>query len=232
MKQGKLKRKETEHVKARIPGNTVGLKEKELLRRQACEMLIRGEKGKDIALALGINQATIYRWKTKFIKKSEQGLTYNFEELVCRKPGPSKGRGLYLTHEQEVLFFEAIKKHSPDELGFDASHWTLPLMIEFIEKNFGKTFSQRGMSWLCKRLGLTQQVPKRRDYKADPELIEEWKKRQIPKIQEWGKKVKAEVLFIDESTVKGNASKLKSWGLRGKTPVVKESIRGEKINMI
>jgi len=222
-----------QNLNSQIKGNRLSHANRQALRVRGLELLLQGVKGRAVAYALGLSETTVIRWKKKFLYTDENGtLVCNWEEAKKIKKGRKPGTGRFLRPEQEKVFLQAVQSYTPSELGYSQEVWTQSLMVEFIKKNFDVTYSQRGMSSLCKRLGLSYQAPKIRDYRADDEAINSWKTTTFPKIVAHAKSSKSQILFIDESTVKSESHKVKTWGLKGKTPVIKGQVRGEKLNML
>ena len=218
---------------SQIKGNKLPFSQKEALRLRGLQLLMDGTKCRVVACALGVNEATVIRWKKRFISTDKDGTqSCDWEAAKKMRPGPKRGSRSFLSSEQEHVFANTIENHTPCEIGYEQEVWTQLLMIDFIEKNFGVTYSQRGVSGLCSRLNLSYQVPKKRDYRADEEQLNSWKSKKFPKIVEHAKRCGAEIIFIDESTVKSESCKTRTWGKKGKTPVIKGEVRGEKINML
>jgi transposase len=73
---------------------------------------------------------------------------------------------------------------------------------------------------LC-QLGLTCQKPLYKAIQKDESLVENWLEKIFPKIKERAKAEGAEIYFGDASHIRSDHHSGKTWGIRGKTPVVK-----------
>lgn len=61
--------------------------------------------------------------------------------------GHSPGKPHRLSDEQENILADTIATKRPVDVGIEAKYtWTLKLAILFVERKFGKTFTERGMS--------------------------------------------------------------------------------------
>ncbi len=65
----------------------------------------------------------------------------------------SPGQPTKLTEEQRHRLAAMLEQHSPADVGFEARYtWTLPLVAEWIKREFGVTMSVRGISAMLGRL--------------------------------------------------------------------------------
>ena len=87
------------------------------------------------------------------------------------------------------------------------------------------------MALLAKRIGLSCQIPKKRDYRACSEARIQWLKR-VSKIEEHAKQSKADVMYFDACSVHPEGTKVKSWGKKGQAPVVNHKLSKNRINVL
>ncbi len=81
--------------------------------------------------------------------------------------------------------------------------------------------SKEGRNWAIAAVkGLTPQKPLMRAYQRDPEAIEAWKQTTYPRLAARAKRAGAEIYFRDEFGFRADAVQGKTWGVRGRTPVV------------
>lgn len=85
---------------------------------------------------------------------------------------------------------------------------------------------------LLRRWGLTSQRPVRRAYERNPEAVLLWLTEEYPKIQAASRREKAVILWEDEMGLRSDAAVARTYGLKGKTPVVPSAGRRFKCNMI
>jgi transposase len=95
------------------------------LRAHILLLLDDGRPWRDIAQILYCSSRTIARWQQRF----EDGELQALLSRTC-------GRQACWSDEAEAILQDALK-HSPDELGYRAVSWTVPLLREHIEKRWG-----------------------------------------------------------------------------------------------
>ena len=88
------------------------------------------------------------------------------------------------------------------------------------------------MSRLLKQWGFTPQKPIRRAYERNPDAISYWVKTTYPKIQKQAVKEGAVIHWGDEMGVKNTDQVGRSFSKQGQTPVVSNTTKRFKCNMI
>jgi len=82
----------------------------------------------------------------------------------------SLGKPRSLTFEQEQRLAETFKNQQPADVGFEAkSTWTLKLVETYVEREFGQLFSERAISLVLQRLGLSYMKATYTLASADPD---------------------------------------------------------------
>jgi transposase len=93
--------------------------------------------------------------------------TTGLEGLAINKPS---GRPAKLNEAQEQRLYDCITTQLPKDVGFAPFvNWTAPLACQWVLKEFGVTFSERGMRDVFYRLKLSYTRPTYTLKKADPE---------------------------------------------------------------
>lgn len=68
----------------------------------------------------------------------------------------SPGQPKKLTEEQRRQLASMLEQQQPADVGFEARYtWTLPLVTEWIQREFGVTMSVRGISAMLKRMNFS-----------------------------------------------------------------------------
>jgi transposase len=137
--------------------------------------------------------------------------------LASRK---GTGRPRKLTAGQERQVFHWINGKNPRQYQLDGMLWSRAIVRELIQREFGVSLCLASVGALLSRLGLTPQKPLQRAYQRDPEAIERWKRETYPGIAREAKETQADLYFWDESGFRADAVHGKTWGVKGKTPVV------------
>lgn len=90
----------------------------------------------------------------------------------------SPGKPPKLTEQQTHQLTEVLTHKRPADVGFEAKYtWTLKLAIRYIEREFGQTFSERGLSLLLHRLGFSYTKATYTLAAADPKEQSEFREK-------------------------------------------------------
>ena len=143
-------------------------------RYQAVSLSLSGYSNKEIAKIIGRCGHTAGNYIRAYKERGLSGL-----ERV--KP---PGKKSHLTDEQRLILKETIAYKTPDEVGFPArSNWTLLLGAQFIEREFGVSYTQKGVSKLFHALGLSYTRPTYTLKKADPQRQRQFKEETFPALK-------------------------------------------------
>jgi len=196
--------------------------EQHLIRRIAVQRVFDGEKATEVARSLGLGDKTMYPW-LKIAR--EQGI-----EGLAPKARTGRHRKLSPLEEQEVRRW--VIGGDPRQYGFDFGLWTRQIVSDLIHDRFGIELSVTSVGELLHRLGLTPQKPLRRAYERDEEAVKHWVKEVYPRVRRYAKKTKAEIFWLDEARIRSDDPLQRTWGEKGKTPVVKTSGQRQSMNAI
>lgn len=194
----------------------------EHLRRLAVERVHRGEKPRDVMKSLGFCRTSIYRWLRAYRKRGEQG-------LAGRK---SDGPMPKLTNAQKQQVRKWIVGKDPRQWGFDFGLWTRKIVQQMVSDKFGVSLSLPSVGHLLTSLEITPQKPLRRAYERDEAAVTKWKVETYPQLRRRARENKAEIFFLDEAGVRSDSPLGRTYGLKGRTPVVKTSGKRQSINAI
>lgn len=97
------------------------------------------------------------------------------------------------------------------------------MVRELVRDKFGKEYGLSGMHNLVKNLEYTYQKPLLKATQRNPEAIAKWKKEKYPRIKAEAKKEKRSIYFSDESGFQSIHNKVKTWGIKGKRPIVEHT---------
>lgn len=81
-------------------------------------------------------------------------------------------------------------------------------------------------------LDITPQKPLRRAYERDPKMVDLWLKETYPELKKRAKRMGAKIFFLDEAGFQSDPPLGRTYGLKGKTPVVVTSGQRQSINVI
>ncbi len=196
--------------------------EQHLIRKLAVQRVLDGESAADVTRSFGLGSTTIFKWLR--IARDE-GM-----EALCPKARSGRNRTLSEFEEQEIKRW--VIGGDPRQHGFDYGLWTRQIVADLILERFGVELSPTGVGKILRRLGLTPQKPLRRAYERDEKAIQEWVDDVYPKVKKYAKTKGAEIYWLDEATIRSDDPLQRTWGEKGRTPVVKTSGQRQAINAI
>ncbi len=89
--------------------------------------------------------------------------------------------------------------------------WTRGMIAILIKKRYGIQLSRTSVGRLLAQLGLTCQRPLRRAYQQNPVLVEQWLKKEYPKIRAMARKIGARIYFEDEAGIRSDYHSGTTW---------------------
>jgi len=200
----------------------ISTEEQHLIRKLAVQRVLAGESAAEVTRSFGLGSKTIFTW-LKVAR--EKGIN-----ALAPKARTGRNRALSPIEEQEVKHW--IVGGDPRQHGFDFGLWTRQIVSSLITEKFGIELSLSGVGKLLHRLGLTPQKPLRRAYERDEKAVTEWVETVYPRVKTHAKKTGAEIFWLDEASIRSDDPLQRTWGEKGKTPVVKTSGQRQSINAI
>jgi transposase len=193
-------------------GRTLDHATLETIRMMAVERVREGEAPAAVIASYGFSRTSIYKWLAAAAKPGVG--------LRALRARPAPGRPRSLTPHQERQVFRWINGKDPRQYGLDFGLWTRSVAAELIERKFGIRLGLTAIGVLLAKLNLTPQKPLQRAYQRDPVAIERWRREIYPAIARQAKAEGGEVFFWDESGFRADTVHGRTWGVRGRTPVV------------
>jgi len=194
----------------------------EAIRLMAVERVREGETPSSVIASYGFCRTTIYKWLAAASKPGR-----GMKALHSR---PATGRPRRLTSRQEQQVFRWVNGKDPRQYGLDFGLWTRSIVASLIERKFKIRLGLTAVGELLARLGLTPQKPLQRAYQRDPEAIEQWRRETFPAIARQAKAAGGEVFFWDESGFRADTVHGKTWGVKGRTPIVERPGQRQSIS--
>lgn len=208
---------------AKIDGRTLNHKALEHLRRVAVQRVVEdGEAPSAVMLSLGLCRTTIYPWLRTF---ADQGLAA-LAEKIAQGPAPK------LNERQRQQVRRWILGKDPRQYGLDYGLWTRRIVQTLILQRMKLELGLTAVGRLLASLEITPQKPLRRAYERDPAKVKDWLEQRYPKLKRRAKKLGAKIFFLDEAGFQSDPTLGRTYGLKGKTPVVKTSGQRQHINVI
>jgi len=192
------------------------------LRKRAVAMVQNGESPEIVVQALGFSRACIYNWLAMY-------RAGGWDALDAKKRG---GRPRKLQGNMIKWVYRTVVGKDPRQYNFPFALWTRNAIGSLIHKKFGIRLSANSVGRLFAQLGITAQKPLWRAYQQDPQRVRKWVQEEYPTIEKEAKELKAQIWFADESGLRSDYHAGTTWGLKGKTPVVRSTGARYRLNMI
>jgi transposase len=140
---------------------------------RAVELFEAGARQVDVVTQLRVSAQTASRWYHRWHSGGRDALVG--AQRLGRTPRLSDG---------QLVEVETALVVGPKANGFATDMWTLARVAQVIERVSGVRYSP-SQTWLIlrQRLGWTRQRPARRAVERDDEAIEQWVKRDWPRIK-------------------------------------------------
>jgi transposase len=205
-----------------VDGRTLSHETLETIRILAVRRVQEGERPSAVMASYGLCRTTIYPWLRAMRRRGEAAL----------QSRPVTGRPPTLTARQKQQVRRWICGKDPRQYGFDIGLWSRRIVTALIERKFGVLLGVTAVGRLLAELDITPQKPLRRAYERDPAAVIRWQTETYPLLRRRAKRRGADIFFLDEAGIRSDDPLQRSWGVRGKTPVVKTSGQRQSVNAI
>ena len=190
----------------------LGSAAQEDIRIRAVKAVLGGMTQVEAASVFGVKRQVVGRW----IKRYKEG---GLRGLKAKRRGRPRGYGK-LKAWQAAQIAKTVVHRQPDQLRLGFYLWTREAVGELIFNRFGVRFSLMHVGRYLKRWGFTPQKPLRRAFEQDPEAVRRWLEDEYPAIRRAAIRDGAEIHWGDETGVRSDHQAGRSYGLKGKTPVI------------
>jgi len=193
------------------------------LRRKAIKAVRSGKTQLEVAQMLGVTRQAVGKW----VKAYRTG---GLRALKRKRRGRPKGSRLQPWQAAQVV--RLIEDRTPDQMKLPFYLWTREAVAELIERKFGVRLSVWTVGRYLARWGFTPQKPVRRAFERDPEAVRRWLEEDYPAIRAQAKRERAEIYWGDETGMRSDHAAGRSYGRRGRTPVIAGTGQRFGCNMI
>lgn len=194
----------------------------EAIRIRVVQQVQAGESPEVVIRALGFTRRCIYSWLAMYRAGGWDAL----------KAKSIPGRPKRLSARDLQWVYRTVTGKNALQLGFPFALWTRAMIARLIQKRCAVRLSLVSVGRLLAQLGLSCQKPLWRAYQQDGSRVEQWLKREYPRIRAQAKREKAEIFFEDESGVRSDFHSGSTWAVRGETPIVRVTGQRFSLNMI
>ena len=194
-------------------------------RRQVIGLRQSGASYAAIAARVGLSQTGVFDICKRFDAQGEKG-------LVSGKRGRKPDEQKLLTAAQEAEIKRLICRHTPDELGLDFALWSRAAVRALTRRRCGVRLAVRTTGTYLARWGFTAQKPLRRAYEQQLGAVREWLRREYPAIVARARRARGAIFWGDETGLRADDVRGRSYAPRGKTPVVRPSQRRIALGLV
>ncbi len=185
----------------------------EALRTKAVKAVLDGRTRTEVAELFGVTRQTVSLWVKAYEAEGEKALR-------AKQRGCPKGSGSRLLPWQKALVARTLRDKMPDQLKLPFYLWTREAVVAWVEERFEVRISVWTAGRYLKRWGFSPQKPLRRAYERSEVAVQEWLETTYPEIRSRAKAEGAEIYWGDEMGLRSDHVAGRSWGVKGKTPVV------------
>jgi transposase len=183
-------------------------------RRQVIGLRRAGQTCAAIAAQVGLSRTGVFDICRRFAAEGAKG-------LVSKPRGRKPDEQRLLDAAQEAGVQEPICRRTPDELGLPFALWSRAAVGMLIARRCGVELAVRTVGKYLARWGFTAQKPIRRAYGQDPAAVRRWLRRDHPEVVARAKRVRGIVVWGDETGLRSDDGRGRSYAPRGRTPVVR-----------
>ncbi len=194
-------------------------------RRQVIKLRRAGWTYEAIAADLGLSRTGVF----DICKRFDEGGAKALADKPCGRP---VGVLRALSEEQEREIRRLVIDHTPDQLKMDFALWTRQAVLLLIERRCGVRLTPQGVGLYLRRWGFTPQKPIQRAYEQQPAAVKRWLDEQYPAIEQRAKAEGAEIHWADETGLRSDDVRGRSYAPMGQTPQIKVNQRREGLSII
>ncbi len=195
-------------------------------RRQVIGLRERGLTYPEIARQVGLTKNGVFDICKRY---REQGMA----GLRTGPRGPEPGTGRFVAAEQEAEIRELICRGTPDAYGLPFALWSRAAVAALVEQRCGGVrLAVRTMGTYLARWGFTAQKPLRRAYQQRPAEVQHWLEQDYPAIVARARRERGTIYWGDETGLRGDDVRGRSYAPRGRTPVVRPNQKRASVGLI
>lgn len=185
---------------------------KQALRLRVARAVVEdGMKQVDAVKTFKVSRTAVHNWVKAYRAHGKRSLK--------AKPLGRPRRSRLAGHEAATAV-KLITARCPDQLKLPFALWTRQAVCDLLARRFDLHVSVWTAGRYLAHWGLTPQKPLRRAYEQNPMAVQRWLDEQYPAIRRRAKRENAEIHWGDQMGVRSDHQVGRSYGRRGRTPVV------------
>jgi len=194
-------------------------------RRRAVKLREKGMPVNEVARACELSRGTVIAAHKAYRLDGWAG-------VALKARGRSAGVGRRLSAEQEREVQQMIRDKTPDQIKMPYALWSRTAVMELIDQQFNIKLPVRTVGTYLARWGFTPQKPIKKAYEQRPGEVKAWLDHSYPVIAERAKAEGAEIHWGDETGLRSDDVRGRSFAPKGKTPVVRVNSKRENVGLI
>ncbi|HYD61689.1 MAG TPA: IS630 family transposase [Noviherbaspirillum sp.] len=195
-------------------------------RRRAVWLRLSGITVDETAMLCELNRGTVIDVMKAYREGGWEAVS------VQEHRGPDKGEGCLLDEQQQATIRTLVQEHTPDELELPFALWSRPAVTALVERETGVRLAVRTAGQYLKCWGYTPQKPLNKAYEQDPVAVQRWLDEEYPAIARRAQAEGGEIYWGDETGLRSDDVRGRSYAPQGQTPVVLPNHRREKVGVI
>ena len=194
-------------------------------RVQVIRLRKAGQSYDQIAEQTGLSRTGVFN----ICSRHEAGGAAALKDAVGgRKVGDKR----LLTAPQENAMRKFIQDKTPDQLKLPYALWTRAAVAQLIHDRLGIKLAVRTIGKYLARWGFTPQKPMRKAYEQSPAAVKKWLEEDYPVIAGRAKAEGAEIHWGDETGLRSDDVRGRSYAPQGQTPVVRVNNKRHGLSVI
>ena len=194
-------------------------------RRRAVRLREKGMRVNDVARECELSRGTVIAAHKAYRLGGWAG-------VALKQRGRTTGDGRRLSAEQEQEIQRLICDKTPDQMKMAYALWSRAAVMELIAHRFKVKLPVRTVGMYLQRWGFTPQKPMKKAYEQRPVEVKAWLDNSYPVIAERAKAEGAEIHWGDETGLRSDDVRGRSYAPKGETPVVRVNSKRENVGLI
>ena len=194
-------------------------------RRRAVKLREKGMRVNEVARTCELSRGTVIAAHKTYCLGGWTGMA-----LKPRRRSTGAGRRLNTEQDREVQ--KLISDKTPDQIKMPYALWGRTAVMELIDQRFKIKLAFRTVGTYLARWGFTPQKPINKAYEQRPSEVKAWLDNSYPVIAERAKVENAEVHWGDETGLRSDDVRGRSFAPKGKALVVRFNSKRENVGLI